>query len=309
MKKALWLFMALVVLILAGIQVFIPAEIRVGYGITFPAAQPAVYRMIVDSSQWQQWWPWENKGERPFKMVNYRLQWATPTPTAAVIDLQGTDDTIISVLESYFINYDSAGLEWSCRVPSGNNPVSKVLAFSKARRLADQMTSLVNSMSLFFSDPEKVYGSAPVHSRVTDTVLMATRAELNHYPSTEEIYLLIDKVRAHIAGQGGLETNPPMLHVNQEDDSTFKVMVGIPTNKVLPASKDIELKRLVRGNLLVAEVKAGPVSLPQLFRNFEEYRNDYRLTSPAIPYQVLLTDRRATADTTKWLTRFCYPIF
>ena len=45
------------------------------------------------------------------------------------------------------------------------------------------------------------------------------------------------------------------------------------------------------------------------FDNFENYRSDYTILSPAIPYQLMITDRIKESDTTKWVTKFYYPIF
>jgi hypothetical protein len=69
------------------------------------------------------------------------------------------------------------------------------------------------------------------------------------------------------------------------------------------------MKRMAPGNLLTADVQAGLSQLPVLFENFEQFKSDHRFTATAMPYQVLVTDRRAEQDTAKWITQFCYPIY
>jgi hypothetical protein len=41
----------------------------------------------------------------------------------------------------------------------------------------------------------------------------------------------------------------------------------------------------------------------------ENYARDHKKQSPAIPYQLLVTNRLTEADTTKWITQINYPVF
>jgi hypothetical protein len=63
------------------------------------------------------------------------------------------------------------------------------------------------------------------------------------------------------------------------------------------------------GNTLEAEFKGGPEATLKAFELFDTYKNDMGYTAPAIPYQLLVTDRAKEADTTKWVTKFYYPVF
>jgi hypothetical protein len=99
-----------------------------------------------------------------------------------------------------------------------------------------------------------------------------------------------------------------MYHVTGSGNA-FEVMTALPISKLIEESATHHIKRMVDGHLLVAEVKAGPEVLKLLFRQFEQYKNDYRLVSPAIPYLQPITNRLQNPDTTQWITRMCYPIF
>jgi hypothetical protein len=86
-------------------------------------------------------------------------------------------------------------------------------------------------------------------------------------------------------------------------------MVGIPVNKVLNESGDIVLKRMVLGNILEAEVQGGTFRVNQAAKQLEHYVSDYKYSSPAIPFQQLVTNRLQEPDSSRWITRLYYPVF
>ena len=64
------------------------------------------------------------------------------------------------------------------------------------------------------------------------------------------------------------------------------------------------------GKILESDsIKGGKTVVDQSFKIFEQYFEDYKHTSPAIPFQLLVTDRLKEPDSLKWVTRFYYPIF
>jgi len=62
------------------------------------------------------------------------------------------------------------------------------------------------------------------------------------------------------------------------------------------------------GFILEGEVKNGPYTIDAAMEQLEVYRADHQYTSPAIPYQLLVTDRLKETDTSKWITKLYYPI-
>ena len=63
------------------------------------------------------------------------------------------------------------------------------------------------------------------------------------------------------------------------------------------------------GNLLEGEISGGFASIRKAFNEYENFIKDYAKTSPAIPYELIITDRTKERDTAKWITRLCYPVF
>jgi hypothetical protein len=101
-----------------------------------------------------------------------------------------------------------------------------------------------------------------------------------------------------------------MLNVNFDGLGNYETMVAISIDTLLPAKGPFSPKLVLKGgNILEAQITGGPATIRKGFEQFENYRSDYRISAPAIPYQLLVTDRLKEADTTKWITRFYYPVF
>jgi len=86
-------------------------------------------------------------------------------------------------------------------------------------------------------------------------------------------------------------------------------MVAIPTKSDLQSEGKFQLKKMVLGNILMAEVKGGVHIVMKGENELTNYMDDYKKLSPAIPFQSLITDRQLETDSSKWVTRLYYPIF
>jgi hypothetical protein len=100
-----------------------------------------------------------------------------------------------------------------------------------------------------------------------------------------------------------------MLNMKQVDSSYYEVMTAIAVDRELPTTNHFAAKFMLKGgNILEAEIKGGPYTIENAFNVLEIYRSDHNYTSPAIPFQLLMTDRVKEPDTTKWITKLYYPI-
>lgn len=170
------------------------------------------------------------------------------------------------------------------------------------------MAGIFNSLQSFLGKNENIYGFAINRTTVTDTLLMTTKVNLIHYPSTTEVYNLITRLKQYIFRQGAKETNYPMLHILKTDSNRYQTMVAIPVDTVIENNENFVFKRMVPGNILVAEVKGGSHKIENAFAEMETYVKDHALTPPAIPFELLITNRMNEPDTVKWITRIYYPI-
>ena len=120
---------------------------------------------------------------------------------------------------------------------------------------------------------------------------------------------MVDELRAYILQQGAKETGYPMLNVFTKDSINYLVKVALPVSKALPSSGTMSYRwMLPGGNILITEVKGGPEEIKRAYRQVELYISDFQRVAPAIPFESLVTDRRAEKDSTKWITRIYYPV-
>jgi hypothetical protein len=206
------------------------------------------------------------------------------------------------------IGRDSTQIAWSAEWEAGAGPFARIEAFARGQRLKNDLQTMMQAYSVFASNPKNSYGISPQFVKVADTILISTKSNFSFLPGTNELYEIIDDLGKYAESKGASLNGLPMYHLIPMEKG-FEMMVALPTDKPLESTEKYQLKRMVTGNLLVAEVTAGPANLIKLFDNFEQYKTDHQLVSPAIPYLQLVTNRMQQKDTSQWITRLCYPIF
>ncbi|MEJ7680918.1 MAG: hypothetical protein WKG06_24320 [Segetibacter sp.] len=213
-----------------------------------------------------------------------------------------------SILRILPLKSDSSIIVWRLIIKNSSNPVSRINNYLEAGRIKGNMKVILKLMTLYLENRGKVYGIKIENERVKDTLLISTTTFVKDYPSVQTIYGSIDNLRAFIKARQAKETNYPMLHVEKTPDG-YKTMVAIPVNKLLESNGQYVFKRMVPGNILVAEVKGGAFRVQEALAQMENFIQDSELISPAIPFESLITDRLKEKDTSKWITKIYYPIF
>ena len=99
-----------------------------------------------------------------------------------------------------------------------------------------------------------------------------------------------------------------MLHVKTLNDSTFETMVAIPVNKKLEGNGTISFSRFVPWKVLTAEVIGGNKTVEEALKQMKVLISDYQISSMAIPFESLVTDRSQQPDTSKWVTNIYTPV-
>jgi hypothetical protein len=189
------------------------------------------------------------------------------------------------------------------------NPLGRIKAYLDLKKTQQKVDALLAAFKQKIDGEELVYGIKINMNRVTDTAMISTRKLINHYPSVSEVYEMIDAIRAYIKTNGGEESNAPMLHVYEESAGKFYVMVAVPTKTVINGTETFLQKRmLANGYILASEVTGGDATIQKGEAAMKQYVEDHQKSSPAIPFQMLMTDRRSEPDTTKWKTRLYYPV-
>ncbi len=203
---------------------------------------------------------------------------------------------------------DTSLIIWSSSIEAGTNPINRVQTFARSQRLKNDIQTLLAAFGAYASNPLHAYGFSPEYTEVKDTMLISTKAHFSTYPVTGEIYGLFESLEKYAVSKGAKVNGLPMYNMAAAA-AGFDIMAALPIDRLIADAELFKVKRMVDGHLLATEVKAGPLQLQQLFVQFEQYKADHQLVSPAIPFLQPVTNRLQQPDTAQWITRMCYPIF
>jgi hypothetical protein len=305
-KRVLLILLILVSVAIAAIYILIPARLKVVETSAINVNTQGAFRTLLNESTWSKWWP----GPKVFtyNRQSYRLRQKLFNAFEVMTYIE--QDSLGGFLQLIPLQTDSTVLMWSYELKSSNNPIKRFMQYHRAKAMKENLAYLLGSLKSYLEKEENVYGFTVNKMKVTDSVLISTRSQFNHYPDAADINAMIQKLRLYITEQKAAENNFPMVNVLQTGARDYEAMVAIAVDRILPATKEFAYKQLLKGgNLLEAEVKGGPFTVNNALNNFENYKQDYKYTSPAIPYQLLITDRVKESDTTKWITKLYYPVF
>lgn len=307
MKKILIIISAFVLIGLACIWIIFPGKQQLNGSLAIGAALPLVLRQLPDTAHWQKWWPWPSLPGRQQSDESTVVLKGVSDTQLLLLWCEGKDSIPVEVRMTSKGN-DTSLIIWSSAIEAGNNPVKRVQAFARSQRLKNDIQTLLTAFGVYASNPLHAYGFSPEYTEVKDTMLISTKAHFSTYPVTDEIYGLFESLEKYAVSKGAKVSGLPMYNIVAAS-SGYDIMAALPIDRLIADAGLFKIKRMVDGHLLATEVKAGPAQLQQLFVQFEQYKADHQLVSPAIPYLQPVTNRLQQPDTAQWITRMCYPIF
>lgn len=305
MKKIGIALLLLLVLALAAVYLFIPGKIELKTSIRLNASQAGVYRTLLSDRSWNKWWP----GESPFYYNRQTYSVSGKIFNSFEVDISQNTDTLNSRMDLIFSSVDSVAIAWYARQATGRNPFERIAKYRAAKATEKNMKTILQRMKTFFERQENVYGFKVKKTIVSDSVLISTRRNFDHQPTVQDIHAMVQSLRKYIVQNKAIEKNLPMLNVQKVDTSHYQAMTAIAVDKWLPQTNEFVPKLFLKGGtILETEIQGGEHTIENAFKEFENYRSDYQYASPAIPYQLMVTDRIKETDTSKWITKLYYPI-
>lgn len=100
-----------------------------------------------------------------------------------------------------------------------------------------------------------------------------------------------------------------MLNIERIDSSHYETMVAIPVDKELNEEQNVSTSIMLtmKDRFLFSEVTGGAATIQKAHEAIHKYMLDHVLTAPAIPFDILITDRSKETDTSKWRTAVYFP--
>jgi hypothetical protein len=314
MKKWIFALLAVLLLLAACTYLFIPSDMALQNHVRVSANRNSVYRALTDERLVQQWWPGshqnaaEPEGQIVVSQGDFRYS-ISPAPFDVVrVRIDKGAAPVQSLITILSVRRDSALVMWKAETQVRGGLFARLQNYLLAHRLKREMAGVLTRLQQFVQSEKNVYGFTVARNKVDDTLLVSTKVLDTAKPTVETYYGLIKKLRSYIAAKGAQETDYPMLSIRSVENKQYETMVAIPVNKVVPDQEPLLAKRMVPGNILVVEVQGGPATIEEALRQLDFYLAEHNMTSPALPFQMLVTDRLAEHDTTKWITRLYYPV-
>ena len=313
MKKVLIGLGVVVLLVLACAWLFIPGKLKVTSSASYLANSQGVYDFLKADSNWKKWWPGvstlEEGNRSGYHYSGYDFHIDKILYQAYEVTLSSKTQSDSALMKIILLSNDSTRIDLTTEIIAGTNPFKRIADFFKAKKIKEIFDSIVQSLVSYTKDVKNIYGFNIRNEKVQMEYLLSANTQLPHYPKSEEVYSLINKIREYLNTTDAKEEFSPMLNIETKDSIIYFVRVGVPVNKKLPGTESVSLKQMLKGgNILVAEVTGDRHNIEYALKQFERYISDYRRTIVAIPFQSLETDRRKVTDSTKWVTKIFYPV-
>lgn len=299
---------------LVSIYTFIPATINIQRNIRFSSSDINSTKYISSSNGWKKWWPEktfvqekEKNTELCYRSFCYRLVKMTNTNAEILVINKSVNST--SKLIYVPVGIDSIQVSWQTSLPSAYSPVKRIMNYKNALKISRDFDDILLHMKSFFDNEKLVYGLNIKREIVRHKLLLAKEKTSAKYPDINFVDDLVSVLRKTAKKNAATVMGPPMLSIYKPYKKNYVVTVAIPVNKEIPSTEGTFITKMVDGTLLVTEIKGGPNTIKNAFSSFHQYVKDKRLTPPAMPYEMMITDRSAVSDTSKWITQIYYPVF
>lgn len=268
------------------------------------------FKVLIQKGGWEKWWPNYKKTKKSdiyfYKGFSFEITHRTNSAINILIKSETNTESVITFnnLEDGLIK-----VNWVAQILYPKNPIKRMIANNQPEKITVAITGLLKHLKLYLENEDKVYGIPIRLGKITDTVMLATKLVLPYYPSNKQVYESIAQLKKQIKNQNAQQTNVEMLNITAIDKKNFQVTIAIPINKTIKPSAKTFINKMIVGNVLVSQVKGGRKTIENAFVQMKNYCNAHKLTSPAMPFQILLTNRMLQPDSTKWLTKINYPIY
>ena len=315
MKKTLIIFVLLVIIAAVSMLIFIPKTLVVSKVIYLESSDRIIYDYLLTNKNKDKWWPKDlsvtskatDSSLYVFKQTNFRFFESKFNGTEVTASKGGA--VFKGNVYGLFEGKNSVKLVWRVSIENNFNPVTRMINYVKATAIKKEITKILEQFGDFAIKEKNIYGLKINRTIVKDTLLLTTNKSLAYYPSVTEIYSTVNKLTEFAKSNSAQITNSPMLNIIKTYEGKYNITIALPVDKGIVAKDSYFVNKMFPGNILETEVTGGRNSIDNGFLQLKNYMKDFKLTSPAMPFEMMITNRNLESDTTKWVTKIYYPIF
>lgn len=289
---------------IAGIYLFIPSPIKVSSQINIKPTEANMFSFLSDENNWRRLqkndsnhllfkYSFANKNY-PFLFINAETPNRHVKIKIEILDTGKPDSNILS---------------WLCEIPAGTMPWNRVQTYKEAKRLKKDFSKVIQCFVDYTNQPKNMYGINITETKLQDTIVATLSRTVLKPPSASLACMMINELRQKINNAGLSETGFPMTLIQQVKTNNYKIMVGLPVNKTPEPGNTIVIKKMVPGKLLTGIVYGGPAAIGIGHEQMRNFISDENREQVALPYEISVVNKCTENDTTKWITKICYPVF
>jgi hypothetical protein len=225
------------------------------------------------------------------------------------IDIASKNIKTKSFLTANDITKETTELNWFLEFNTNWNPIQRIKDYQEALEIKKATTLLLNSISDFVEQTKNIFGLNIAEVTLQDTVLITSKFISKQHPTNDQIYAQANNLYSYLSGFQKKPLNNPMVTILENTTNDYTVMVGISINGEIPETSNFKIKKMpTNGKMFVAEVTGGANTILASYAALKTFLLDSRRPSPAIPFELLITDRKKNTDSTQWKTRIYYPV-
>lgn len=163
MKKFLIFVFSFIALLLVSIYVFVPGKVHISKNDVAGCNISNAYRILSDTSSWQKWWPEKDgfmkrnlSGSEIFfyRGTSYRLAQKSQNPFT--VEMKTDYSTIDSRIKLIPLNNDSTRFNWNFDLPTGINPVRRLLKYREAIGIQKDFAVILSNLKSFLEDKKNL---------------------------------------------------------------------------------------------------------------------------------------------------------
>jgi hypothetical protein len=310
MKKLVIALLALLCVFIGFAYLFVPAVLKVNVEKKMVANLNAANRFLAKPAEWVKALPNASLNNQTISWDEQELTIGEPIFNGRTIDWNNASVRNKTILVMVNTHKDSIQLNWTTSFQNSKNPFARVANYFKVKNLASKMSAAAAALANHWGNWEKMYGLKVEFTKIKNDNMMGAKLQTAQYPDYATIYGLIEQVQLHVRSQQATIIDSPMLNIDWLPDlKKYQTYIAIPIDQELSNNGQFVFKKMFKGNALHANLMGGDSSIQKGLQTIQQFYEDFQLTSPAIPFQVLSTNRLATKDSAQWKTDLYYPIF
>jgi len=178
--------------------------------------------------------------------------------------------------------------------------------------LVEETMKNMDALAAYMKDPVKVYGYNIREVTVTDTSFLFSSRSVPSAKFANETKLLFDMLIAEAKKRDAGYNGVRIFNWLDNGDGTTSLFAGIGVTKRIETSDgDVVSYKMMpyQKKLLVADFEGPYKDVMKVYAAMEEYKEDNKRVSMAIPFHKYLSDGYGFADTQVVKMRVSFPVF